>query len=63
MMAQVEDDSAVHFVAEHREKVYFTTTMLPASSQNQGEKRLQDDGVVSLVAGLLEAAEDVHRPV
>ena len=63
MMSQVEDYSADHFVAEHREKVYSTTTMLPASSQNQGEKRHQDDGVAGLVAGLLAVAEDAHRPV
>ena len=43
-------------------RTYSTTTMLPASSQNQGEKRLQDDGVASLVAGHHEAAEDVRRP-
>ena len=43
-------------------RIYSTTTMLPASSQNQGEKRLQDDGVASLVAGHHEAGEDVRRP-
>ena len=41
---------------------YSTTSMLPASSTNQGEKRPQDDGIASLVAGHQEAAEDVRRP-
>ena len=43
-------------------RIYSTTSMLPASTTNQGEKRPQDDGIASLVAGHREAAEDVRRP-
>ena len=43
-------------------RIYSTTSMLPASSTNQGEKRLQDDGIASLVAGHHEAVEDIRRP-
>ena len=44
-------------------RIHFATKMLPASSWTKGEKRLQDDGVARLVAGLPAVAEDDHRPI